>query len=145
MIYDLNNEVQRSRFKRRCNDLYTNKCTVELTEKKQRTRSQNNYLHLIIGWFASETGNTAEYVKREYFKRHCNRDLFIVQRDDKLLGSTVEDVKSSRELTKEEMSVAIDRFRNWAAAEGGIELPSPDDGAFLAAIEVELSQNARFL
>ena len=145
MIYDLNNILDRERFKRRCNALFEKRVIVELTEKKQRTLSQNNYLHLILGYFAAETGNTVEYVKREYFKKHCNRDLFLIFKDDHLLGKQMYDLRSTRDLSKEEMSVAIDRFRNWSASEGGIALPDAEDREFLAAIEVELSKMQNYL
>lgn len=69
MIYDLNNILDKERFKRRSNDLYKKKAVVELTEKKRkRTLSQNSYLHYLLGYYAMETGNTIEYVKRKYFK-----------------------------------------------------------------------------
>lgn len=145
MLYDLNNILDRERFKRRVNDLFKKKVIVELTEKQQRTQSQNNYLHLILGYFAVETGNTVEYVKREYFKKHCNEALFLIVKDDKYIGRQVEYLRSTRDLSKEEMSSAIDRFRNWTAAEGGIDLPDPEDRAFLAAIEVELSKMQNYL
>lgn len=50
MIYDLNNILDKERFKRRSNDLYKKKAVVELTEKKRkRTLSQNSYLHYLLG------------------------------------------------------------------------------------------------
>ncbi|MEC4049303.1 hypothetical protein OX284_007660, partial [Flavobacterium sp. SUN046] len=40
--------------------------TFELKEKKpKRSISQNNYLHLILSWYALEYGETLEYVKQE--------------------------------------------------------------------------------
>ena len=145
MIFDLNNILDRERFKRRVNTLYQKQVIVTLTEKKQRTLNQNNYLHLILGYFAVETGNTVEYVKREYFKRHCNHDLFVYVKNDTFLQHDVEEMRSTRDLSKEEMSTAIDRFRNWAAAEGGIHLPSPDEREFLNAIEIELAKHQNYV
>ena len=145
MIYDLNNILDRERFKRRVNSLYEKRVIVTLTEKQQRTLNQNNYLHLILGYFASETGNTIEYVKREYFKRYCNKDLFVYVKKDVLLKIDIEELRSSKDLSKEEMSVAIDRFRNWAAAEGGIHLPSSDEREFLNAIEIEMAKHQNYI
>ena len=87
MIYDLNNILDKERFKRRSNDLYKKKAVVELTEKKRkRTLSQNSYLHYLLGYYAMETGNTIEYVKREYFKKLCNPSLFLIPKHDKYIG-----------------------------------------------------------
>ena len=74
MLFDLSNIIQKERFKRRCNDLYKKGCIVDLTEKKQqRTLSQNRYLHLLLGYFALEYGETLQWVKEQYFKKYVNR------------------------------------------------------------------------
>lgn len=145
MIYDLNNILDKERFKRRCNALYKAGGTVELTEKKQRrTIPQNAYLHLILGWFAMETGNTLDFVKREYFKVYINPDLFVVEKDDKYLGK-VQLLRSSRDLDSVEMTTAIDRFRHWASSEAGVYLPSPNEADFLHEIEKEMMRQKEYL
>ena len=86
MLYDLSNPLQAEQFKSRSALLVKNGKIVELTEKKPiRTDRQNRYLHLILGYFASETGNTLEYVKQKYFKILCNKDIFIKEVSDKYL------------------------------------------------------------
>lgn len=65
MLYDLSNPLQAEQFKSRSALLVKNGKIVELTEKKPiRTDRQNRYLHVILGYFASEMGNTLEYVKQ---------------------------------------------------------------------------------
>lgn len=145
MIYDLNNILDKERFKRRCNALYKQGNIVELSAKKERrTIPQNAYLHLLLGWFAIETGNTLDFIKTYYFKQHINPDLFIVEKDDEHLGK-VQVLRSSRDLTTAEMTTAIDRFRNWSSSEAGIYLPSPDEQAFLQAIEIEMMRQKEYL
>ena len=140
MLYDLKNELDRQRFATRAKFLFDGGRIVELTEKKPlRSIPQNRYLHLLLGWFAKETGNTLEYVKREYFKRLCNRDLFVGYKDDPYLGR-IEVIRSSAEIDSGQMTTAIERFRNWSSAEGGIYLPSPNEEAFLQSIEIELQK-----
>lgn len=137
MIYNLSNDFDRQRFKTRCNALYKQGGVVDLTAKKeQRTIPQNRYLHLILGWFAIETGNTLGFVKQEYFKRYINPDLFVVEIDDKHLGK-VSVLRSSRDLNTAEMTTAIERFRNWSSAEAGVYLPSPDEKQYLDFIEAQ--------
>lgn len=145
MIYNLSNDFDKQRFKTRCNALYKQGGVVDLTAKKERrTIPQNAYLHLIIGWFAIETGNTLGFVKQEYFKRYINPDIFVVEIEDKHLGK-VSVLRSSRDLTTAEMTTAIDRFRNWSSAEAGIYLPSPDEQAFLQSIEIEMLRQKEYL
>lgn len=145
MIYNLSNDFDKQRFKVRCNALYKQGGVVDLTAKKeQRTIPQNRYLHLILGWFAIETGNTLGFVKQEYFKRYINPDLFVVEIDDKHLGK-VSVLRSSRDLNTAEMTTAIERFRNWSSAEAGVYLPSPDEQAFLQSIEIELLRQKEYL
>jgi hypothetical protein len=138
--FNLKNRLDKERFKRRCNQLYKEGATVELTAKKpKRTLSQNSYLHLILGWFAIETGNTIDYVKREYFKRLKNPDIFLYEKDDPYLGK-IEVLRSSRDISTAEMTTAIERFRIWSSQAVGIDLPSPEDREFLWAIQTELER-----
>lgn len=144
MLYNLANILDKERFKRRTNDLYKKGKVVDLTEKTNRSLPQNSYLHLICGWYALETGNTTEFVKEAYFKRLCNKELFVSEINDQYLGM-IERIKSTKDCTKEEITMAIDRFRNWSSSECNIHLPSPDDRAFLQSIEVEMSKNKIYL
>ena len=145
MLFDLSNDLQKQQFKARCNFLYKKGCVVDLKEKKpKRTNSQNAYLHLILSYFGCETGNTLEYVKREYFKKLINPDTFIRQKDDPYLGQ-IKILRSSSELDTAEMTTAIERFRNWASNEAGIYLPAPEDERMLQLIEIEVERNKNYL
>ena len=140
MIYDLKNQVHRDQFSRRSNSLFEKgQDVVELKVRTSRSLRQNAYLHLILGWFAAETGNTREYVKREYFKRLVNAEIFVRLVDDRWLGKT-EIILSSAEVSKEEMTIAIERFRNWSSQEAGIYLPSADEKNYLEQMEIELGR-----
>lgn len=146
MLYDLSNPLQREQFRGRVGVLWKKEgAIVELTEKKpQRSGNQNKYLHLILSYFACQYGETPEYVKQEYFKRLCNSHLFVLWKNDRLLPEGHTNVlRSSRDLTTEQMTEAIERFRNWSAKEAGIYLPSPEDERLLALAEVEISRNMR--
>lgn len=145
MLFDLSNIIQKERFKRRCNDLYKKGCIVDLTEKKQqRTLSQNRYLHLLLGYFALEYGETLQWVKEQYFKKYVNRDIFVRDKTDKILGKT-ETLRSTRDLDTGEMTLCIDRFRDWSNKECGIYLPTPEDHLFLQEIEIEMDRNRNYL
>ena len=146
MVYDLNTGIDRERFKRRVNALYERRAVVECSEHKpKRTSPQNRYLHVILGEFAMQTGNTMNYVKVEYFKRLCNRELFVRTKYDDLAKKEVEILRSSKDLDTGEMTTAIERFRNWAASEAGIELPDPQDQEWIAYIEREMQHQRVWL
>ena len=143
MVYDLSSDFQRKSFLARMDNLMEKGAVVELTEKAFRSPNQNRYLHLLIGVVAIETGNTLEDAKKWYFKETCNSDLFHVQHRDKM-GNCIDHIRSTAELTKEEMSTAIDRFKRWGA-ENGIYMPNPDDASLLKAIEIEMGRMKSYL
>lgn len=143
MQYNLNSELDRQRFKVKVKQLWAKGGIVEVTEKRRRTLSQNAYAHLCFSTLAIEIGESAEYVKQEVFKRICNPDLFLITKENPVLG-TIEVLRSSRDLTTHEMSVAIDRYRKWCA-EQGVYIPEANEEENLASLEAELSKYERYL
>lgn len=144
MRYNTANQLDRDRFLAKAQALAGKGAIVELTEKAVRSLSQNAYLHTIIGVVAMDVGVTLDYAKREYFKKLCNGAIFIRSTLDKMQGREVETLRSSAELTKEEMRTAIDRFKAWAS-ENGIYLPEPGDDQRLAEIRCEMERMRVFL
>lgn len=146
MLYDLNKQIEKERFNRRVASLLLKEdVIVELTEKKEISRNQNSYLHLILGYFALETGNTIEYVKKQYFKILCNADIFIIEKNDTILNKIVKDLKSTSVLDSAQATLAIDRFRNWSSETCGIYLPEPNEDRFLREISIEIDRNRQYL
>ena len=145
MIYNLSSQLDVLNARTRLEFLIKRGCIVELTEKKQkRTINQNAYLHLLLGYFASQTGNTLEWVKQQYYKKLCNPDLFIGEREDKFIGR-VRYVRSSADLRTDEMNLSIERFRNWSASEAGIYLPEATSEAEIVALQVEVERYKTYL
>jgi len=142
MIYYLKDEYSREKCIHRFNWLLERAVAIELTDITKRSSAANNYLHVTLGAVALEVGESLEYVKQEIYKRMVNPDIFVTEHDNPVLGR-VSALRSSAHLSKEEMSLSIDRFRKWAA-EQGIYTPSPDDLATIAKITADMS-NARYL
>ena len=92
MKYDISNSLHREQARKRLEALLCKEHgIIELSEvKPQRSIKQNKYLHLLLGFFASEYGETIEYVKEQYFKLAANRSIFLRERDDKLAGHGAE-------------------------------------------------------
>ena len=144
MLYDLSNEFSRRQFSARVRHLWEKGAgIVELTDKSRRSLNQNSYLHAILGVLALETGNSLEVVKREIYKKRVNPDLFVRMKADPLLGE-VETIRSSRDLTKEEFSLSLDRYKRFCA-ENGIYIPEPGDEELLRQIEIEMARAQKYL
>ena len=143
MLYNLREELSRQRFASRVKKLWKDGAIVELTDKRRRTGNQNRYCHLILGILAMETGNSLEAVKTEIFKKRVNPDLFVAQKDDPVLGQ-ITVLRSSRDLTTEQMTLAIDRYMKFCS-ELGIYIPSPEDEALIEEAEYELSKLDKWL
>lgn len=144
-LYNTCNDLQREQFLARAQVLAKKGAIVELSEKKpKRSLQSNKYLHVILSYFASQYGETMEYVKRNYYKFLCNRDMFVRERTDEFLGH-LSFLRSSADLSQEEMNTSIERFRNWSAMEAGIYLPAPDEKDMLVECEVEIEKNKNFI
>ena len=131
MIFDLKNEYQIPKFKEYVNKLFKERAVVEVKKKlPNRTLAQNSYLHLLLGYFGSEYGCSLDEVKVDFYKRTCNRDLFE--------RKTVN--KKGKEVT-----LSIDRFRNWSAAQAGIYLPAANEHQMLIYAQQEIQRNQEFI
>ena len=144
MFFDLSNEMHSKQFALRVQRLQQKGAMVELVEKSLQTHRQNNYLHLLIGAVALETGTTLEYAKEYYYKRSANAALYVVRRRDELLGGEVETVRSQRDLTREEIAFSIDRFKMWADS-NGIYLPDEADEVALREINLQMAIAKKYL
>ena len=145
MIYNTSNPLDKANFLLRTKKLAESGVIVDLTEKKpRRSLPQNKYLHVILAYFGTQTGNTLEWVKQQYYKKLVNPDLFIREKEDKYLGK-IKVLRSSADLDTAEMSLSIERFRNWAAQEAGIYIPSADEAILIQQMEIEIERSKEFL
>lgn len=141
MKYNLSIRTDQERFKRRCNELYKAGKVVELSVKEKRSIQANKYLHLILTWFAMETGYSMEFIKVEYFKKLLSPDIFCKEVACRFTGQVLIEIRSSADCTNDEISTAIARFRNWSMESAHIYLPEPNEHDFLQQIEIEASRN----
>lgn len=118
---------------------------VEIKKKSPiRSQAQNRYLHVILGFFGAEYGMSMEEVKVDLYKRTCNREIFERKAVNKH-GKEITYLRSTSDLSSAEMSLSVDRFRNWSSAVAGIYLPAPNEEAFLAYCEQEIERNKEFI
>lgn len=144
-LFNLSNPLDKANFLLRAKKLAESGKIVELTEKKpKRSLPQNRYLHVILAYFGTQTGNTLSWVKERYYKVLINPDIFIRQKEDKFLGKT-QCLRSSADLDTSEMSLSVDRFRNWSAQEAGIYIPSADEAILIQQMEICIERDKNFL
>lgn len=108
-----------------------------LQAPSRHSARQNRYLHLIIRYFATVYGTTAENAKEQFFKTAANRDIFYTE------GTCTP--RSTASLSEEEMHTAIERFRNWSAMEAGIYLPASDETENIRSAQKEINRNRNYL
>ena len=119
---------------------------IDLTApREKRSLSQNSYFHLLVNIYALEYGETANYIKQELFKKVINSDIFQTEYVNKKTGEVRYDWLSSKDLDSKEMTICIDRFRDYASKEAGIYLPEPNDMEFIRHCENEIENNKQYL
>lgn len=144
MIYDAKNPLHQKQAIEKIKFFIEKGKRFELKVKQQRRSiAQNSYLHLIFSWFAVETGYTTEEVKQDIFKKIVNPTLFYEgEHQGKIEGIKIERWRSTASLDSKEMTLAIDRFRNFSSIELGIYLPEPTDLVGIQELENELSKHS---
>ena len=143
MLIKTSNPIDKQKAIEQFNKLINKDCIFELTEKKpKRSNSQNRYLHLILNWFCLETGYPLDYTKSMIYKTLVNSELFEFVIKGKL--GDVKALKSSSDLDSREMTLSIERFRNWSS-KNGVYLPSPDEKEYLQEIEYQISKQKQYL
>lgn len=145
MMYNTSNPLEAQNLRLRVDKLIEHGEMVELISKKPRSLKANAYLHTILSYFGLQTGNTLDEVKSYYFKRVVNRDLFVRQKHDDILDTDREYLISTAKLTKEEMSLAITRFRNWSSNVAGIYIPSSDEYIAIMHMQHEVDNAKQYL
>lgn len=110
----------------------------------KRSDRQNRFLYAILGYFATITGMTVEQVKQDIFKKLVNPEIFCKEVKD-LGNHKINIVRSSKDLTTAEMTLAINRFRNFASSELGIFISSPEDESFILYCEQQINNNKEYL
>lgn len=132
MMFNLSETNQLRAFNDRCESLKSKGSErVELVEKKRkRTFSQNNYFYLIISYYGMQLGYTVDEVKEDIKNRICP-DVFVYEKK----GRTY--TRSSADVNTKEMTIVIDRFKEYSITNAGLKLPDANEDEFLNWIEDE--------
>lgn len=147
MIFYTKNPVERQKCITYFNKLLDKKGIIEITDKQLRSLNQNSYLHVIIAHLAIDKGYDIAYTKLNFYKLEANKDLFpkVKEKINFITGEIENVYRSSADLSKEEMTLSIERFRNWSATVANCYLPSSDEREFLMSIQIEMNKNKEYL
>ena len=143
MKYNLASTIEQGRALAYLAQLVEKKVVVDVKEvKPRRSLPQNRYLHLLLGYFGQSLGYTREEAKMIYKQLPGNKDVYVYEKD--VGGKPMTFVRSSAELTKEEMTKTIDVLRDWSNRLG-YPLPTATDKDWLMQIENEIESNEAHL
>lgn len=121
MIYDLSKDIERKEFESYYELLKKRACMVNLSQKrKKRTINQNSYLHVLFSLYGLKFGYSIEEAKVS-IKRVLK---YTYKKNDEIF------LKRTRDMNTKELSIFIEKFRNYSNTEGGYYLPSANEYLF---------------
>lgn len=144
MIFDLGNQNEIDGLKEYLNRQTKKGSTIEINVKSgQRTVDQNKYLHVLLGIIAVEYGESIEYVKKHIYKGIINSDIFT--REAKTESGEIQKIlRSSSDLSKDEMTKSIDKMKDYAMKEMEVYLPEANEKEMNGALKF-LDKNSNYL
>lgn len=146
MWYDLKDEIERQKFMESAMRLINERTAIiELVNKKPRSLRSNSYLHVILSYFALQVGESAEDVKTLYYKQECNADIFVRRKYDKILKRERSYIRSTKDLTQDEMNLSITRFRNFASKVANIYIPSGDEHYAIMKMQHDVANGKTYI
>lgn len=123
------------------NKLIAKQAIVEIIEKhKRRTTNQNSYLHLLLSYCAQEFGENIDWFKLNIFKILINRDIFVTDYKGSKIDISIKQIKSSRDVTTKEMSIAVNRLILFAGKEMSLQLPEANEFDKIRQLENHLEK-----
>ena len=141
MLYDPRKEIDKAQAIQNFNKLIDGSKPFRIEVKQfKRTLNQNDFWHLCIDYAATQMQVTKRYMSDEIFKRYYNKDIFEVVKTMRS-GKQYKDLKSSKELTVEEMAIALTRVINGLREDAEIVLPDPDQRKYQMECEIEVEKN----
>jgi hypothetical protein len=138
MIYNLNNKLDKNKAIKRFEFLCSKGKKIDLKEKMfKRSLSQNAYLHLLLDYFAIQSGYTRIEAK-ELYKRYVCYDIYEYEKN----GTKF--YRSSADLDKHEFMKSIDRWIKYME-ENGLDVPYTENEEHIDSAFNEVEKNETYL
>lgn len=120
MKFNLSKEIDQKRAKVYFDKLMQKGNKIELKKFAEgRTVSQHKYLHICLTMFGQETGYTCDEAKELF--TDMLPELMIYEKNGRKFR------RSTSDLSKEEISVLIDKIRNESLRELGLYIPDSEE------------------
>ena len=117
--------------------LARSKKVIEIVNKPiKRSLKQNKYWHLLIGFCATQMNTPRQYMSEVMFKGYYNKDIFE-ESFTNARNKSFTYLKSSKDITDQEMNLAITRVINGFREDMGILLPLPEELTYEHRIYME--------
>jgi hypothetical protein len=148
MKYNPKSDFDRKKAQIYFDKLMSGTTPFEVTSLKNRSSSQNAILHVFLSYLGLELGYPLDYVKLNIWKMQWLRDMFYVEDFNTKTGESFKRVRSSAELTAEEMSHAIEVLIEKASSECGVLFPDRKSNSFdddFILIQNEIYKNEKYL
>lgn len=138
MKYNTSNQKEANEAFTYLTELIGKEALVEVKKiSPTRSLNQNSYLHLLLEAFGAHFGYTTDESKILY-KREVNSRLYVYTKNNQKF------LRSSADLTKEEMQISIDKFMQYSS-ENGYDLPLADSPEHIMFAENQIERNERYL
>lgn len=144
MKYDGSNPLHVQQARAKLEKLIKEQKVFELTEKKpQRSLNQNKYLWLLIEYWATQTGYTKD--EAEFIYKEVNKDIYFVEKE--IAGIKTIYVRHTYELDTKEMSLSVEKWRNWSVMNDvfPVYLPAPNEESLLQLAQIEVDRMSKYL
>jgi len=107
-----------------------------------RSSRQNRYLYFCLAWFAHSYGCTEVEAKEIYFKQFACPQIFEKRIVDSQ-GRLATYYRSTADLSKDEMAMAIRNFRAYASC-NRIEIPDASDDISIRYCEQQMQRTKHY-
>lgn len=144
MLYNLANEFDKNKVLAKLESLIKKGAIIELTEKTKRSSNLNKYMHVCFGLVAIDKGYTMKDVKQDLFKCILFPDYYV-QGTKEVFGRTKEIVLSTADTPQEILTDQLTKFRNYAAMELQVYIPSPEEHRLIELATIEIEKQKQYL
>jgi hypothetical protein len=146
ILYDNRTEEGKKALYKKLKDLPEGEYVIEVKQNRpNRSINANKYYHAVLNIICTETGqgtgdkNFDHEQLHEILKRKFNSETIIFPK-----GGTEIVGKSTSDLDSKEFTIYVNRVKQWAKDEFGIDIPEPEDVTYKRWMEFENNYNKTF-
>lgn len=132
MKFELKKTYDQQKAREYLNKLIESESKAEVKKMhSKRSTSQNSYLHVLFTLWGNETGYTIEEAKHTV--KHALGYIYKVKLSEPNYTTGLPNpfdmgfVRKTSEMDSKELTIFIEKFRDWSAITCGFYLPSPEE------------------